>query len=245
MLRCNKLNLNTKNISIATRISPQQRIAQTRKVVLKCLQYYEDKIIKLREKPPKDPEVLERNETKLKVARVRYDTVHAQLTETLQTLNDEITLSLQGPLLELMSITHSHYTESARALQTWGSVCRNPAEYGAVQDSPTFVDVARKNLAASAEAERALSTASVAGSQFIHKSIANDSRKSASLTDRFPFNAVAMFKFVAEDDDELDLARGEIVTIVEPSEMEGWWIGRAENGKRGLIPFNYLQSIEE
>eukprot|EP01120_Amphizonella_sp_Union-15-10_P011395 TRINITY_DN4816_c0_g1_i1.p1 TRINITY_DN4816_c0_g1~~TRINITY_DN4816_c0_g1_i1.p1 ORF type:complete len:499 (-),score=124.05 TRINITY_DN4816_c0_g1_i1:75-1571(-) len=49
---------------------------------------------------------------------------------------------------------------------------------------------------------------------------------------------VALFDFVAENDDELSIKEGEELII--ESEAEGWFTGTNKNGETGLFPANYV-----
>ena len=51
------------------------------------------------------------------------------------------------------------------------------------------------------------------------------------------------FSYVGENEDELSLDVDEIVTIIKEID-EGWWEGEL-NGKRGLLPSNFVTMIEE
>ncbi|KAK3551348.1 hypothetical protein QTP70_015033 [Hemibagrus guttatus] len=52
-----------------------------------------------------------------------------------------------------------------------------------------------------------------------------------------------MFDYTASAEDELDLKKGEIVTIInKASEDEGWWEGEL-NGRRGFFPDNFVMII--
>ena len=55
--------------------------------------------------------------------------------------------------------------------------------------------------------------------------------------------AKVTFEYNAAAGDELTLRVGEIVTFIS-EESEGWW--KAElNGKRGLVPSNFLEEIKD
>lgn len=51
----------------------------------------------------------------------------------------------------------------------------------------------------------------------------------------------ALFEFNAENEDELTIKEGQIVTIL--SEAEGWYCGQNDDGKSGLFPANYVEII--
>ena len=49
----------------------------------------------------------------------------------------------------------------------------------------------------------------------------------------------ALYDYEGENDYELSIKEGEILTI--SSEMEGWYMGTNEQGASGLFPCNYVQ----
>lgn len=53
---------------------------------------------------------------------------------------------------------------------------------------------------------------------------------------------VVLFDFNAADENDLDVRRGEVVTVLNRDDQEWWWILRAD-GKEGFIPSSYV-SIE-
>jgi len=53
----------------------------------------------------------------------------------------------------------------------------------------------------------------------------------------------AKHEFWAENDAELSLAVGDIITVLNRDD-EGWWEGEGKNGQRGLFPSNYVDIIE-
>ena len=55
--------------------------------------------------------------------------------------------------------------------------------------------------------------------------------------------AKVLFDYDAEQEDELTLAVGDIVTNIEKQD-EGWWEGEV-HGKRGLFPENFVEVIDE
>lgn len=52
----------------------------------------------------------------------------------------------------------------------------------------------------------------------------------------------ALFEYVPQNEDELELKTGDIIDITEEVE-EGWWSG-SMNGKSGLFPSNFVKEIE-
>lgn len=57
-----------------------------------------------------------------------------------------------------------------------------------------------------------------------------------------------VYKYIAEDSDELTLEVGEIIRVVEyedPEEIEvGWLVGVKEStGEKGLFPANFTKAI--
>lgn len=57
--------------------------------------------------------------------------------------------------------------------------------------------------------------------------------------------AVVRYSYVAENEDELTLNEGEIVTVVDKDiEDSGWWKGEL-NGRVGVFPDNFVEIIKE
>jgi len=53
------------------------------------------------------------------------------------------------------------------------------------------------------------------------------------------------YSYTSQDEDELSLVEGEIVTILDKElEGSGWWKGEL-NGKVGVFPGNYVEIIKE
>lgn len=53
--------------------------------------------------------------------------------------------------------------------------------------------------------------------------------------------AVAVFDYKAQEPDELNLNRGDVITDVE-TQSGGWWEGTlARTGKRGMFPDNFVK----
>lgn len=55
--------------------------------------------------------------------------------------------------------------------------------------------------------------------------------------------AVAKFAYTAERDDELSLAKGARLLVLEKC-SDGWWRGRCSDGRVGWFPSNYVQEEE-
>lgn len=49
-----------------------------------------------------------------------------------------------------------------------------------------------------------------------------------------------LFDYLPENDDELGLKKGEIVTVTNRNVCEGWWEGSC-NGKSGVFPNNFVE----
>lgn len=73
-------------------------------------------------------------------------------------------------------------------------------------------------------------------------SVDKDLGKSASSTsdDKKKETVMAMFDYVAQQDDELSLNRGDILIVLEKIDAD-WWRGEMANGQQGLFPVNYIQ----
>lgn len=53
----------------------------------------------------------------------------------------------------------------------------------------------------------------------------------------------ALFDFIPDQDDELPFKKGDIITLLKKVD-DGWWIGEF-NGRRGLMPANFLGPIHQ
>ena len=51
----------------------------------------------------------------------------------------------------------------------------------------------------------------------------------------------AMFEYVGTTETELDLAEGDVVTVLK-QDPSGWWQGEVD-GRIGWFPFNYVQVV--
>ena len=54
----------------------------------------------------------------------------------------------------------------------------------------------------------------------------------------------ALYACVARDESELSFEPGSIITKVRRSESRGWFVGTLE-GKRGLVPANYVEILSD
>jgi len=54
--------------------------------------------------------------------------------------------------------------------------------------------------------------------------------------------AKVTFDYKAEQDDELNLSTGEVITILDKNVFEGWWRGELD-GKEGIFPNNFVQLL--
>jgi len=52
----------------------------------------------------------------------------------------------------------------------------------------------------------------------------------------------AMYNYTAQDDDELTIKKGDVITIIK--EHSEWWEGEL-NGRVGVFPANYVQKVED
>ncbi len=55
--------------------------------------------------------------------------------------------------------------------------------------------------------------------------------------------AEVVFPYDAEQEDELSLTVGDIITILDMQD-EGWWHGEL-NGKQGVFPENFVKLLED
>lgn len=52
---------------------------------------------------------------------------------------------------------------------------------------------------------------------------------------------VMLFDFMAQGDDEVNVAMGDEVLVIDDSASEDWWkVRRLKNGKEGVVPSNYV-----
>ncbi|XP_053394695.1 tyrosine-protein kinase Src42A-like [Mercenaria mercenaria] len=57
------------------------------------------------------------------------------------------------------------------------------------------------------------------------------------------FAVKVLYDYDAEEDNEISIYPDDIITNVDPAH-EGWWIGTAANGTRGLFPSNFVEIFE-
>ncbi len=54
-----------------------------------------------------------------------------------------------------------------------------------------------------------------------------------------------LFDYTAENEDELSLTEGDIITVIDKDlDDQGWWRGRL-SGKEGVFPDNFVELIVE
>lgn len=63
-------------------------------------------------------------------------------------------------------------------------------------------------------------------------------------SDGAPIEAVALFDYAKDDDNELALTENEKITVLEFSHEE-WWLGRDSKGNEGLFPAEYVQVLKK
>ncbi|KAI8084456.1 SH3 domain-containing protein [Halteromyces radiatus] len=56
--------------------------------------------------------------------------------------------------------------------------------------------------------------------------------------------AIVLHPYNAENQDELNLIRGEYIEILDRNADEGWWEGRNEKNQTGVFPSNFVKEIE-
>ncbi|XP_060563279.1 tyrosine-protein kinase HCK-like [Ruditapes philippinarum] len=54
------------------------------------------------------------------------------------------------------------------------------------------------------------------------------------------FDAIALYDYTAEDDDEISFDQGDIITNIDPIDA-GWWVGTSASEQRGVFPANYVR----
>ncbi|KAI7899583.1 uncharacterized protein BX663DRAFT_545501 [Cokeromyces recurvatus] len=65
-----------------------------------------------------------------------------------------------------------------------------------------------------------------------------------SLENKALGKAIVLHPYEADNDDELNLLRGEYVDILDRHADEGWWKGKNERGYIGVFPSNFVKEIE-
>ncbi|KAK9448341.1 uncharacterized protein V1518DRAFT_418715 [Limtongia smithiae] len=65
----------------------------------------------------------------------------------------------------------------------------------------------------------------------------------ATPAENHSITAVVQYDYQKEEDNEIDLAEGEIITNIEEVD-DGWWSGVNSAGEHGLFPANYVELIE-
>ena len=61
----------------------------------------------------------------------------------------------------------------------------------------------------------------------------------------FQVNAKVMYDFTPQDDEELEMKKGEIVHVMEMSDPN-WWVGELTRGSqtfKGCFPRSYVQKV--
>ncbi|KAI9497704.1 hypothetical protein BDB00DRAFT_803692 [Zychaea mexicana] len=64
-------------------------------------------------------------------------------------------------------------------------------------------------------------------------------------TEKFAAKAIVLHPYDAENEDELNLLRGEYVNVIDKNIDDGWWKGTTERGQTGVFPSNFVKEIEE
>ncbi|KAI8063410.1 SH3 domain-containing protein [Gilbertella persicaria] len=57
--------------------------------------------------------------------------------------------------------------------------------------------------------------------------------------------AMVIHDYKPENQDEIQLMRGEYVTVIDKMENDGWWKGTSENGATGIFPSNFVQVVDD
>ncbi|KAF5095920.1 hypothetical protein DV451_004477 [Geotrichum candidum] len=71
-----------------------------------------------------------------------------------------------------------------------------------------------------------------------------ESSTTEGASDGAPIEAVALFDYAKDDDNELALTENEKITVLEFSHEE-WWLGRDSKGNEGLFPAEYVQVLKK
>ncbi|KAL4210559.1 hypothetical protein CU097_013364 [Rhizopus azygosporus] len=57
--------------------------------------------------------------------------------------------------------------------------------------------------------------------------------------------AIVLHPYNADNEDELNLLRGEYVEILDRNVDDGWWKGKNERGQTGVFPANFVKELDE
>lgn len=63
---------------------------------------------------------------------------------------------------------------------------------------------------------------------------------SPNMSNEIPKTVTAKYNYEAQQADELNLVKGDKISVLEKS-SDGWWKGRTDNGEIGWFPSNYVQ----
>ena len=58
------------------------------------------------------------------------------------------------------------------------------------------------------------------------------------------FQARVLYDFEAVGEGELTVRTGDVVTVTSTTVGEGWWMGRAVDGREGILPQTYVERME-
>lgn len=123
------------------------------------------------------------------------------------------------------------------------------AEQRASLQLPVAAPPAYSNSSIDGESSSGTTTMSV-GSRSTYSSSSQASRLngssppslSASLLSNEASRVRVLYNFTKENDDELSIKKGELLSILEMVD-EGWWIGKNDAGHVGLFPSNYVELL--
>lgn len=68
-------------------------------------------------------------------------------------------------------------------------------------------------------------------------------QEAAPSADGLPIDAVVLYDYAKDDENELALHDGETITVLEFTDVE-WWLGSNASGEKGLFPAEYVQLLK-
>lgn len=118
-------------------LSLSKKIAE-RTTLLDEFNYYREKVTGMRQKPPKDPEALPKNEGKLSDAEMAYKKINEELLQVFKMVTDDA-VNAFGPLLSMMAKSSmTMFTDTHKAIQPLAPVIQTPEEYGCSISTPKY-----------------------------------------------------------------------------------------------------------
>eukprot|EP00301_Raphidiophrys_heterophryoidea_P012981 c20311_g1_i1.p1 GENE.c20311_g1_i1~~c20311_g1_i1.p1 ORF type:complete len:387 (+),score=127.59 c20311_g1_i1:62-1162(+) len=238
-----------------------------RKQLLQDFDYYKKKVRDLKEKPSRDETSLPRNESKLHTAETAYDTINQELIDVFNSVSIDAHSAFNNLLQKVLASTATIHSENGRVTANLHDIVASPESFGVDLKDPKYkplkvhygispVDPAKlkhilpprdpHNIPGSTTAA-ATSASSFSSASFGQSGGAVPATTTAIVVNTDDNNSSGrkrvrgVFDFEASNDDELSFRVGDILLVVDESE-EGWWMVE-KDGKKGMIPFNYVEVL--